>query len=204
MWHSSQDVICCAPRRIQAMSDHTSSPYHLVVSVAAQRLHVYDLRKSHALLPSQWDATRWQVTQEQWVRSFSISTAKNGVGNQRGSFCTPLGRHQIRAKIGAGAAFNTVFVGRRPTGEVWSPSLAQQHPSRDWILTRILWLSGLEPGVNRLGDVDTMRRYVYLHGSPATVEMGEPGSIGCVRMRNQDIVDLFDWVPAGTTVMIDY
>ncbi|MEY2777664.1 MAG: hypothetical protein RLY30_1762 [Pseudomonadota bacterium] len=185
------------------MSFVSASPYHLVISVAAQRLHLYDLSRTHTQLPGQHDPARWHPIQAQWVRSFSVSTARNGVGNQRGSFCTPTGRHQIRAKIGAGAAFNTVFVGRRPTGEIWTPTLAGQHPKRDWILTRILWLSGLEPGINRLGEVDTMRRYVYFHGSPPTVEMGEPGSIGCVRMRNQDIVDLFDWVPAGTTVMID-
>lgn len=131
-----------------------------------------------------------------------VSTSKNGVGQQKGSYQTPAGRHQIRAKIGAGAAWNTVFVGRRPTGEIWSPALAEQHPNRDWILTRILWLSGLEPGKNRFGDVDTMRRYVYLHGSPDTVAMGEPGSIGCVRMKNSDIVSLFDLIPAGTTVDI--
>ncbi|HSG19707.1 MAG TPA: L,D-transpeptidase, partial [Burkholderiaceae bacterium] len=97
---------------------------------------------------------------------------------------------------------HTVFVGRRPTGEIWNPELAEAHPERDWILTRILWLCGLEQGLNRLGSVDTMRRYIYLHGSPPTVDMGEPGSIGCLRMRGQDIVDLFDLVPAGTTVDI--
>ena len=131
-----------------------------------------------------------------------ISSSKNGVGQTKGSYQTPLGRHQIRAKIGQGAAFNTVFVGRRPTGEIYCPDLAAQFPNRDWILTRILWLSGLEPGRNRLGDVDTMARYVYLHGSPDSATMGEPGSIGCIRMKNSDIVSLFDWVPAGTTVEI--
>lgn len=136
------------------------------------------------------------------LRRYSISTAKNGAGEQSGSYCTPRGRHLIRAKIGAGAPENTVFVRRRPTGEVWSPELAAAHPGRDWILTRILWLSGCEPGFNRLGEVDTMRRYVYLHGSPDAVEMGTPGSIGCVRMRNRDIVELFDLVPPYTPVDI--
>ena len=97
---------------------------------------------------------------------------------------------------------NAVFVRRRPTGEIWTPELAASHPDRDWILTRILWLSGAEPGFNRQGDRDTMRRYIYLHGSPDTVAMGVPGSIGCVRMRNQDIVELFDLVPAYTPVEI--
>jgi lipoprotein-anchoring transpeptidase ErfK/SrfK len=137
------------------------------------------------------------------VRRYAVSTAANGPGEKRGSFCTPRGEHVIRAKIGTGAAFNTVFVGRRPTGEVWSPELAAAFPQRDWILTRILWLCGREPGFNRYGDVDTMRRYIYIHGSPDTVPMGTPGSIGCVRMRNHEIVDLFDLVPAGTPVRID-
>ena len=136
------------------------------------------------------------------VRRYAVSTAANGPGERRGSHCTPRGRHVVRAKIGAGAAPNTVFVGRRPTGEVWSPELAAQHPGRDWILTRILWLSGCEPGFNRLGDVDTMRRYIYIHGSPDAVPMGVPGSIGCVRMRNAEIVELFDLVPPGTPVEI--
>lgn len=136
------------------------------------------------------------------LRSYAVSTARNGPGELRGSHCTPRGRHIVRAKIGAAAAPNTVFVGRRPTGELWSPELAAEHPGRDWILTRILWLSGCEPGFNRLGDVDTMRRYIYIHGSPDALPMGVPGSIGCVRMRNADIIELFDLVPPRTPVEI--
>ena len=136
------------------------------------------------------------------IRRYLVSTAAKGPGEKRGSFCTPRGRHIVRAKIGTGAALNTVFVARRPTGEMWSPELAEQFPGRDWMLTRILWLSGREPGFNRLGDVDTMRRYIYIHGSPDTAPMGTPGSIGCVRMRNYEIVELFDLVPPGTPVDI--
>lgn len=136
------------------------------------------------------------------VRRYAVSTARNGPGERRGSHCTPRGRHVVRAKIGAGAALNTVFVGRRVTGEVWSPELAEQHPGRDWILSRILWLSGCEPGFNRLGDVDTMRRYIYIHGSPDTLPMGVPSSIGCVRMHNADIIELFELVPPRTPVEI--
>ena len=136
------------------------------------------------------------------VRSYLVSTATRGVGERKGSFCTPRGRHLIRAKIGANQPPNTVFIGRRPTGEVYSPELAERFPGRDWILTRILWLSGCEPGRNRLGDVDTMRRYVYIHGSPDTAPMGRPGSIGCIRMRNADIVELFELVPPYTPVHI--
>jgi predicted GNAT family N-acyltransferase len=137
------------------------------------------------------------------LSAYSISTARNGVGEQNGSYCTPRGRHIVRAKVGAGGTANTVFVRRRPTGEIWTPELAAQFPGRDWILTRILWLSGKQPGFNRLGSVDTMRRYVYIHGSPDTVPMGTPGSIGCVRMRNSDIIELFDRVAAYTRVDID-
>lgn len=136
------------------------------------------------------------------LRRYVISTATNGAGELNGSFRTPRGRHLVRAKIGAGAPENAVFVRRRPTGEIWTPGLGQEYPGRDWILTRILWLSGCEPGRNRLGNVDTMRRYIYLHGSPDTVAMGQPGSIGCVRMRNRDIVELFDLVPPYSRVDI--
>ena len=133
---------------------------------------------------------------------YSVSTAANGVGCEKNSNCTPLGHHIIRAKIGANAAPNTVFVGRRPTGEMFTPELMTQFPNRDWILTRILWLSGTEIGFNRLGNVDTMQRYIYIHGSPDSAEMGKIGSHGCVRMRNADIVELFDLVEAGVSVLI--
>ncbi|MBN8463142.1 MAG: L,D-transpeptidase [Dechloromonas sp.] len=136
------------------------------------------------------------------LREYRISTGKAGVGELSGSFQTPRGRHLIRARIGSGAAENTIFVGRRPTGELWSPEFAQRHPGRDWVLTRILWLSGCEPGRNRLGCVDTMRRYIYIHGAPETAEMGTPASHGCIRMRNADIVELFDLVPVYTPVEI--
>ena len=137
------------------------------------------------------------------LRRYSVSTAKNGAGERNGSFCTPRGRHIVRAKIGAGLPPNAVLVRRRPTGELWTPALDEQYPGRDWMLTRILWLSGCEPGRNRLGEVDTMRRYIYIHGSPERAEMGKPGSIGCIRMRNEDIVELFDLVPPYTEVEIN-
>jgi L,D-transpeptidase YbiS len=138
----------------------------------------------------------------QVLKTYSVSTSKRGAGEKNGSLCTPRGRHIVRAKIGAGLPLNAVFVRRRPTGEVWSPQLHEQYPGRDWILTRILWLSGCEPGKNRLGDVDTMRRYIYIHGCPDTAEMGKPGSIGCIRMRNGDIVELFDLLAPYTPVDI--
>lgn len=138
----------------------------------------------------------------QLLRRYTVSTAANGAGEQCGSCCTPRGKHIIRAKIGAGSPENTVFVGRRPTGEIYTPELGAQFPERDWILTRILWLSGCEVGFNRLGRNDTMRRYIYIHGTPDSVQRGIPGSHGCIRMGNADLVELFDLVPAGTPVDI--
>ena len=135
--------------------------------------------------------------------SYRVSTAAKGTGSEKDSGCTPLGMHVIRAKIGAGVPLNTVFVGRRPTGEVFSPELAAQYPERDWILTRILWLSGMEVGKNRLGNVDSMQRYIYIHGTPDSEPMGQPRSHGCVRMRNADIMALYEQVPVGLPVLIE-
>jgi lipoprotein-anchoring transpeptidase ErfK/SrfK len=136
------------------------------------------------------------------VIRYHVSAAAKGAGEKFGSLCTPRGRHIVRAKIGAGQPVNAVFVARRPTGEIYSAELAAQFPGRDWILTRILWLSGREVGFNRLRDVDTMRRYIYIHGSPDSVPMGVPGSIGCVRMHNKDMIDLFNRVPLGVNINI--
>lgn len=136
------------------------------------------------------------------VQQWSVSTATNGLGQLSGSECTPEGQHLIRAKIGAGQPLNAVFIGRRPTGEIYSPSLGVAEPNRDWVLTRILWLSGLERGHNRLKNadgqtVDSMQRYIYIHGTPDTEPMGQPQSHGCIRMRNMDIMQLFEQVQAG-------
>jgi L,D-transpeptidase YbiS len=136
------------------------------------------------------------------LRSYPVSTALNGVGEHNGSGCTPRGLHHVRAKVGAGCAPGTVFVGRRATGEIYSSALAAQHPGRDWILSRILWLTGCEPGFNRGGTVDTLRRYIYIHGCPDDCPMGVPLSHGCVRMANADVIDLFDRVVVGTRVCI--
>jgi len=155
---------------------------HIEISVREQRLRLYE--NGRALM----DVT--------------VSTAKKGVGEINGSECTPRGWHVIRAKVGAGCPANTVFVERRPTGEIYTPELRKKFPQRDWILTRILWLSGAEPGKNRLGRVDTMRRYIYIHGCPDEDAMGVPGSHGCVKMRNSEVIELFDHVAVGTRVLI--
>lgn len=132
----------------------------------------------------------------------SVSTAANGPGERRGSGCTPRGRHRVRLKIGAGCPANAVFVGRRPTGELYSPELAAAEPGRDWILARILWLTGVESGRNRGGEVDTLRRYIYIHGCPDGAPIGVPCSHGCIRMRNADLLALFERVCNGTAVEI--
>jgi lipoprotein-anchoring transpeptidase ErfK/SrfK len=142
------------------------------------------------------------VTDGQAIKSYPVSTAKNGIGEQRGSECTPTGWHSIRAKIGGNQPLNTVFVGRRATGEIYSADLAKQSPQRDWILTRILWLGGLEPGKNRYGQVDTAWRFIYIHGCPDECISGIPESHGCIRMKNQDIAELFEQVAAGIKVYI--
>jgi lipoprotein-anchoring transpeptidase ErfK/SrfK len=154
----------------------------IIVSIAEQRLQ---LRENNFVL-----------------MDVPVSTAKNGPGEQWGSECTPRGWHQVRAMVGADADTNTVFVGRRSTGELYSASLREAHPQRDWILTRIMWLSGLEPGKNRFGDVDTQRRYIYIHGCPDDDAMSVPSSHGCVKMRNSDVIQLFNAVKPGTRVFI--
>ncbi|OGS91803.1 MAG: peptidase [Gallionellales bacterium GWA2_60_18] len=155
----------------------------IVIQIPAQQLELFD------------DAGRT-------LRRYTVSTAANGAGETNGSYCTPRGRHVVRTKIGAGQPENAVFVRRRPTGEIYTPELGARSPERDWILTRILWLSGCEPGFNRLGGCDTMRRYIYIHGTPDDVPLGVPGSRGCIRMRNADLLELFDLVPAGMPVEI--
>ncbi|TNC86342.1 MAG: hypothetical protein CSH37_04595 [Thalassolituus sp.] len=136
------------------------------------------------------------------VTQFSISTALNGVGEQEGSGCTPRGWHRICAVIGQGQPEGSVFVGRRVTGEIYSTELAQAYPHRDWILSRILWLQGLEVGKNRFGSVDSQRRFIYIHGTPDTEPMGEAKSHGCIRMRNADVITLAERVSAATRVWI--
>lgn len=136
------------------------------------------------------------------VACYPVSTALNGPGEQSGSGCTPRGLHVIRLKVGEGADVNSVFVGRRASGEIYSPELALAHPRRDWILTRILWLSGRESGFNRGGACDTLRRFIYIHGCPENEPMGVAKSHGCIRMRNSDLLALFDRVVVGTPVEI--
>lgn len=135
---------------------------------------------------------------------YPVRIATKGLGEKQGSFKTPRGKHIIRSKVGAGASAYAVFKSRRPTGEILTENLFISAPNRDWILGRILWLSGTEIGFNRLGDVDTMRRYIYIHGSPEQCFNKQEGSKGCIRMQPLDIVALFDQVAIGDTVEVLY
>ena len=149
------------------------------------------------------DEQRLELIQDERIlASYPVSTSAKGGGEMEGSEQTPRGRHEIRAKIGAAAPKGAVFVGRRPTGEIFEREMAEAEPERDWILSRILWLRGLEPGSNRLGDVDTMRRYIYIHGTPEEASIGNPASHGCLRMRNDAVIELFDLVEPGMLVEI--
>jgi len=157
--------------------------HYIYVSIADQQLSVIDKGKA--------------------VASYPVSTAKNGAGEKMGSECTPTGWHKIRVKIGASQPLNAVFVGRRPTTEIYNSKLKKQFPHRDWILTRILWLAGLEPGKNRYGQLDSSWRYIYIHGCPDDLINGNPESHGCIRMKNADMLDLFNCVDNGLKVLIE-
>ena len=159
-----------------------SAAIHLVIRLGAQTLELRD--------------------GERLITRYPVSTARNGPGEERDSGCTPRGRHRVRLRVGEGCPLNTVFVGRRPTGEIYSSDLAAREPDRDWILTRILWLTGIEPGRNRGRRVDTLRRFIYIHGCPDSAPIGLPQSHGCIRMRNTDLIELFDRVRVGTIVDI--
>ncbi|MGE6794342.1 L,D-transpeptidase family protein [Psychrobacter okhotskensis] len=168
------------------LAPNTDIATTLLINIAQQTLTVYQQNKELA--------------------QYLVSTAKHGIGSQQDSGCTPLGQHVIAEKIGSSAPRNAVFVGRVPTGEVYSADFGALHPERDWILSRILWLSGVEEGVNKgrnsQGGCDTYQRYIYIHGTPDSEPMGAPYSHGCVRMRNQDIIELFEQVEEGTPVTI--
>ena len=160
-------------------------------------------KPQHKIVISIANQTLYLYAGQELLICYPISTAKNGVGERFGSGCTPRGKHYVRAKIGTGLDLGSVFIGRRFTGEIYSPALAEEEPGRDWILSRILWLSGQEKGRNRLGKVDTMRRYIYIHGSPEGAINGQPESHGCIRMTNHNVIDLFDRIDVGVEVFIE-
>ncbi|MEE9338902.1 MAG: L,D-transpeptidase [Methylococcaceae bacterium] len=143
------------------------------------------------------------IKQGEVIKTYSVSTAKNGPGESMGSECTPTGWHKVRAKIGKDRPLNAVFISRRPTGEIYTPALSNEYPQRDWVLSRIIWLGGLETGKNRYGSVDSTWRYIYIHGCPDELMTGTPESHGCIRMKNLDVTDLFNQISVGLKVLID-
>jgi lipoprotein-anchoring transpeptidase ErfK/SrfK len=156
---------------------------HIKISISEQKLFLY---RDDASLE----------------KSFIVSSALKGTGQNKNSFCTPLGRHKVRAKIGQDMPIYSQFVRRRPTGKIWNPSMSLSNPKEDWILTRIIWLSGLEVGFNRLGSQDTMQRFIYIHGTDEEINLGKPTSHGCIRMNNQDVIELFNQIQINDHVLI--
>lgn len=148
------------------------------------------------------DLAQQMLYLSKYQKKYSISTGKNGIGEQENSGKTPRGWHRIAEKIGKNTPVNSVFIARQATGEIYDDELAEQYPQRDWILSRILWLQGLEPNFNCGKGCDTHQRYIYIHGTPDSEPMGEALSHGCVRMRNQEIIELFDLVNENALVYL--
>ena len=156
---------------------------HIIVKVSQQKLYCCD-------------------DEEKVLFEYPVSTSSFGMGNKNGSFMTPLGEHSIAQKIGADCAINEVFIGRVPQGELEALQAAGKTLPEDIITSRILWLEGKEPGVNNGEGIDSYQRYIYIHGTSEEKKIGLPASHGCIRMRNQDVIDLFDQVDEGCRVLI--
>jgi L,D-transpeptidase catalytic domain len=136
------------------------------------------------------------------VRSYVVSTSKRPPSNVANSLGTPCGLHEIAERIGGGQPPGMVFRSRVPTGRHFSEIAGEEGETRNLVTSRILWLRGLEPGVNLGGDVDTHKRYIYIHGTQREDRIGRPLSAGCVLMRNDDVIELYDQVRAGDLVWI--
>lgn len=172
----------------QALGKILKSPLYsdldwLYIDIGKQQLSRYDFR-------------------QKCLASYPISSARMGCGSVQGSAQTPLGLHCIAKKIGDDAQEHEVFRHRQATGRLWQDCCSQDD-SRELITSRILWLQGLELGNNWGGDVDSFRRYIYIHGTNHEDKIGTPASHGCIRMRNGDIVALFSKVALGSLVYID-
>ena len=145
----------------------------------------------------------YQIRNKKLLQSYAISSAANGTGNQDGSGKTPLGTHYIREKFGDGAPLGSQFKARKLTGH--QPKILTtpgERSASDNITSRILWLSGLEPGNNQGDGVDSYQRYIYIHGTDEESRLGTPASHGCIRMANQDIINLYSAVDTSTLVYI--
>lgn len=156
---------------------------HIIIKVNQQKLYCCD-------------------AQDEVLFEYPVSTASLGVGNQNGSFKTPLGKHIIAQKIGADCAVNEVFIGRVPQGVFEELQAEEKLLTDDVITSRILWLRGIEPGVNSGEGIDSYLRYIYIHGTTEEDKIGSPASHGCVRMRNKDVIELFNRVDEGCSVLI--
>jgi len=200
-------VAMAAPSGTQPMNEHaTSIPAKVERAAAAmtQRLAARsDDGRQQALVVDVGLQRLYLFEAGRLVGEYPVSTAEKGTGNAEGSMRTPLGLHRVDEKIGAGAPTGMIFRGRRPTGqfaEILTDPDARA--KRDDVTSRILWLSGLEPGVNQGGEVDSKRRFIYIHGTPEEGRIGRPASHGCVRMTNADVIELFDRVEVGALVDI--
>lgn len=172
-----------ALRQLEDFRTETSSPRVLLIKISEQTLYL--LNDGHI------------------EKSWPVSTSKFGIGNQSGSYKTPAGVHRVAEKIGADCKLREIIRTRVPTGEIAPlPDAVSVPATRDMITTRILWLQGLQPGINSGGNVDSYLRYIYIHGTPEERLLGSPSSIGCVRMGNEDVVEVFDSVEVGTLVNI--
>ncbi len=160
----------------------------LTVSVARQRMSLFE--KSRRVLQEA------RFPEYEFNRQFIVSTSRFGIGQVINSNQTPLGLHRIARKVGGGHPVGTIFRARQPVGLTW------QGQPEGTIVHRILWLEGLEPGLNRGGDVDTFRRYVYIHGFGDELTLGRPQSHGCVHVSAADLVPLYEKLPIGTLVWI--
>ena len=136
------------------------------------------------------------------VCSYPVSTSRYGAGCEQDSRRTPTGMHHIAEKIGQGCERGEILKARVATGEIAEIIAAEEPGDEDLITSRILWLQGMEPGINQGEGVDSYQRYIYIHGSNEEGLIGQPASVGCIRMKNDDVIDLFDRVEVGTPVLI--
>ena len=170
-----------AVRVAQAELKQQNQPY-AVVAIEAQRLYL--------------------MHDGRLLKAYPVSTSAFGPGAQEGSNQTPLGLHQIKQKIGENEPEGMIFKARKPTGRMANIIAEPRDVPEDDVTTRIMWLDGMEPGVNQGGKVDSYKRYIYIHGTPEEGLIGRPASHGCVRMLNADVVDVFNKLPEGTLVYI--
>lgn len=164
----------------------------------------YGIKPDEYLFVSPRKQKMYWIKNNQLVKTFTISTAEKGIGNEWGSEKTPYGLHKVKMKIGDGVPLYGRFVGRRFTGKIATIYTDTSRSPTDDVLTRILWLEGLEPGVNKGRKVDSFKRHIYIHGTSEEGRLGRPASHGCIRMKNDEIMELYDHIKEGTIVYIHH